>query len=294
MSLLYKPFEMLGDGLRNLSLSGDVGNIAAIIIYCLLSLIPAFIWIILKNKKRLVKIDGFLIILSGVLFFIIYYLINPTLFMTNGLGDVTLIGMFYSLLVGYIVLRGITVWSKSDVVGLQKGIRCLIYLMILTIIGAILMECIVTLPESIQALKDKNTAVTDPWMTLGMDVPDLTFTIVFLVLGSFVKIGPYIFEILILIMILNLMKELEKDRYSEAVVSGLDKLGNMCKYMVLVTVSLNMGFAILQVIFRNMLYQINMDVTISLASIVIVLGVMMISKYVRETQKMKEELDMFI
>ena len=294
MTLLYKPFELLGDGLRSLSLSGTVGNIAAIIIYCLLSLIPAFIWIILKNKKHLVKIDGFLIILSGVLFFIIYYLINPTLFMINGIASVTLAFLFYSLLVGYLVLRGITVWSKSDTVGLQNGIRLLIYLLMISLIGAILIECVVNLPQAIQTLKDKNTAVTDPWSMYGTNMPGLSVTIVFLVLRSVVTVIPCIWEIVILTIILDIVKELGENRYSEKVINGFEKLGNICKQMLVATVGLNMGYAVLQVVFRNRLYEINMDVNVPIASIVLVLAVMLVAKYMKETQKMKEELDMFI
>lgn len=294
MTFLYKPFELLGDGLRSLSLSGSMGNAAAIIIYCLISLIPAFIYIVLKYKKRLIKVDGFLIVLSGTLFFVIYYLINPTLFMANGLGAIPLIGTFYSLLAGYLVLRGISVWSKSDAAGLQWGLRLLICLLIISLIGAILIECVVNLPDAIQTLKNKNTAVTDPFVMYGTGAKGLTVTIVFLLLGSVVKIVPCMWEIAILVIILDVLKALSENRYSEQVVNGFERLGNTCKNMLIVTMVLNMGFALLQVIFRNMLYEINMDLTVPLASIVLVLAVMLISKYMRETQKMKEELDMFI
>ena len=294
MTLFYKPFELLGDGLRSLSLSSDVGNIAAIIIYCLLSLIPAVVYVILKNKKRIIEMDRFLFLLSGVLFFVIYYLINPTLFMADRFGSMTLIGLFYALLVGYLVLRVIAVWTKSDMIELQKGIRFLVCMLMLSLTIGILMECFEELPASIQALKESNTMASDPWMAFENNLPNLTFTIVFLFIRCLVKIVPCILEILILGMILKLIKELGKDIYSEAVASQLGKIGNMCRNMVLTTVVLNMCFAVLQVIFRNMLYQINMDVTIPLVSIILVLAVMMVSKYMRESQKMKEELDMFI
>ena len=293
MTLFYKPFELLGDGLRSLSLSSDVGNIAAIIIYCLLSLIPAVVYVILKNKKRIIEMDRFLFVLSGVLFFVIYYLINPTLFMADRFGSMTLIGLFYALLVGYLVLRVIAVWTKSDMIELQKGIRFLVCMLMLSLTIGILMECFEELPASIQALKESNTMASDPWMAFENNLPNLTFTIVFLFIRCLVKIVPCILEILILGMILKLIKELGKDIYSEAVASQLGKIGNMCRNMVLTTVVLNMCFAVLQVIFRNMLYQINMDVTIPLVSIILVLAVMMVSKYMRESQKMKEELDMF-
>lgn len=294
MTLFYKPFELLGTGLRSLSLSSEFGNIMAIIIYCLLSLIPAVVYMILRNKKRIIEMDRFLFVLSGVLFFVIYYLINPTLFMGNRFGSVTLIGLFYALLVGYLVLRAIAVWTKSDMAELQKGIRFLVCMLMISLTIGILMECFEELPASIQALKDSNTMASDPWMAFENDLPNLTFTIVFLFIRCLVKIVPCILEILILGMILKLIKELSEDRYSEAVAGQLEKLGKMCKNMVLTTVVLNMCFAVLQVVFRNMLYQINMDVTIPLVSIILVLAVMMVSKYMRESQQMKEELDMFI
>ena len=164
----------------------------------------------------------------------------------------------------------------------------------ITLIGAILMECFDKLPAAIQTLKDSNTMASDPWVAFQKELPDLKITIVFLGIGCLVKIIPCIWEILILGKILKLVKELGEDRFSEQVVKIFDKLGTMCKQMLGVTVGLNMGFAILQVMFRNVLYQINMDVTIPLVSIVLVLVVMMISKYVKETQQMKEELDMFV
>lgn len=46
------PFEQMGVGLRILSLSGAVGNGAAILLYLVISLIPAIVWFLLKWKRN--------------------------------------------------------------------------------------------------------------------------------------------------------------------------------------------------------------------------------------------------
>ena len=51
LQIMYLPFELIGKGLRFLSLSSAIGNVIAIIIYAAISMIPA-IYIIYQRKKR--------------------------------------------------------------------------------------------------------------------------------------------------------------------------------------------------------------------------------------------------
>ena len=48
LQIMYLPFELIGKGLRFLSLSSAIGNVIAIIIYAVISMIPA-IYIISKK-----------------------------------------------------------------------------------------------------------------------------------------------------------------------------------------------------------------------------------------------------
>ena len=50
LQIMYLPFELIGKGLRFLSLSSAIGNVIAIIIYAAISMIPA-IYIIYQRKK---------------------------------------------------------------------------------------------------------------------------------------------------------------------------------------------------------------------------------------------------
>ena len=67
-TLIAFPFEQIGAGLRVLSLSGAVGNVIAIILYMLLGLIPAGIWVFLHWRKKSEPLDFMLLVISALLF----------------------------------------------------------------------------------------------------------------------------------------------------------------------------------------------------------------------------------
>lgn len=81
VSLLYLfllPLILIGDGLRALSLSSTIGNIAAIIFYVILSLLPLSLALIHKFKgKKLLKSDSLLVLISASTFAVLYLFINP-------------------------------------------------------------------------------------------------------------------------------------------------------------------------------------------------------------------------
>ena len=50
MNIIVKPMAILGEGLRNLSLSGTFGNLLAWVFYLLISLLPIFLLGIVYHK----------------------------------------------------------------------------------------------------------------------------------------------------------------------------------------------------------------------------------------------------
>ena len=289
MKYLMSPFVLLGDLLRKLSLSGTVGNVIAIVLYSLISLIPCFIYLWMKKKNKVQKVDYLLPLISIYVFIMLYYLVNPTLAMANAvtasseMGSYMFIALFFSIVFGYIVLKGIIFCTSNNEKGLQKGICFLLYVMIGILAVVIVCEFAVNLPEAIKVLREGNTMVND-----------LEMTIVFLVLQKIVVVIPQIFEIVIIIMLTIFIKEFVKDSYSKNGIRLLEQIGNLCMKMLKVTVAANVGYNLLQMIMRNRLYQINIDTTVPVFSMVLILGLFIITKYMRESQKLKEENDMFI
>ena len=68
LQIMYLPFELIGKGLRFLSLSSAIGNVIAIIIYAAISMIPAIYIIYQRKRGRTQKEDILLVAFTGLLY----------------------------------------------------------------------------------------------------------------------------------------------------------------------------------------------------------------------------------
>ncbi|MCL2782670.1 MAG: hypothetical protein FWD80_01645, partial [Propionibacteriaceae bacterium] len=71
------PFEQIGDGLRALSLTGPFGNVIATIVYAVISLIPLACVVVMAKRRRFAAEDVLLALVSPLLFWVLYVMINP-------------------------------------------------------------------------------------------------------------------------------------------------------------------------------------------------------------------------
>lgn len=106
------PFEQIGLGLRALSLSGSLGNAAALALYGMVCLLPACTLLLIRRRRGLFPEDALLPVLSAALFPVLYWMINPGLlgaFLGSAegqpFGKAVLGVIVYSVLLGYAVLR---------------------------------------------------------------------------------------------------------------------------------------------------------------------------------------------
>lgn len=280
------PFEQLGLGLRKLSLSGAAGNIAAIIIYVLICLLPCLLFFRLKKSRKLLKTDFFLPVLSIMLFVVIYYMINPGLFRIGvpGTGRMLLGGTFYSIFFGYVVLRLLEAYSLADSTRLHIWLKTLLGVIIFLFLYAILAECFEALNVSVQNLQKINS----------YSEADMTITHIFLVLQCIINALPYALAVFILIASIRSLNALLFNRYSDLSVTAVEKLASLCKRSLVIAVLSSTGFNILQLIFHKRLLQINITVSIPVFSIAFVLAVLLTVNYVQENQKLKQDNDLFI
>ena len=156
------PFEQLGVGLRALSLSGGAGNAAAILFYVLLSLIPAGIWLILKKKQKTMPIDFTLFLLSVLLFVVLYYMINPGLmgFAVPGTGKWSLGSTFYSVLLGYLLIRALLKYRNAGAKKLQEGLWLLLGAVNIVLVYGIFGQELGSLLLNLETVQKGNTGIT--------------------------------------------------------------------------------------------------------------------------------------
>ncbi len=285
------PFEQLGLGLRTLSLSGNVGNILSIILYSVTCLVPVFMLLKLRRRRKLQNEDMLLAILSILLFVVIYFMVNPGLLSTclgtvagQSIGKALLGGMVYSVLLGYVILRVLRLFFAADTGRLQKYISMLLFVLNILFVYLAFGAGFGSLMDSFDALRTGNTGHEQQ---LGMSY-------VFLILKYVVNVLPYLLDILVIFAVLSLLKELSNNRYSEASVIAAEKLSHLCGVALAITVISNIIFNLLQLVFIKMLLVVNGTVQIPLLSIAFVLAVLLLAQFIKENKQLKDDNNMFI
>lgn len=283
------PFEQIGWILRKMSLSGTVANVAAIIIYIIISLIPCGIWLLLRKKGKSVGEDKLLPIISILLFAVIYYMINPGLLSVSFYGGekILLGGTFYSVLFGYLVLRILKKFVSADAIQLKKWLRMLAYIVAMLFVYMVFGNRFGVLIDSIKNVNWANSGFSG--MSSGLEI-----TYIFLTLQFVVDAIPYILDIFIILTAIKVLDELLLDPYSDVAVSASEKLGNLCVKSLEITAISAIVFHLLQLIFSGSIRQINVVVSIPVFSMAFVLAVLLTVRYVRENQRLKRENDLFI
>lgn len=281
------PFEQIGLGLRMLSLSGGAGNAAAIILYILLCLIPCMMWGAIRKRKAAVGIDYILPGLSALLFAIIYYMINPGLFVLRvpGAGKWVLGSIFYSVLSGYLIIRVLVSCRKAEEEKLQKGIRRLCWFLNMVFVYLIFWQYLGTAIEAVKAIRLANSGVEDS---------GLYFTYLFLGLHYVINVLPYLFDVGIVFLAVRMLDVFKNDRYSDEAVRSTERLADFCAKALGVTVGADVGFNLLQFLFQGWIYQVDIMIRIPVISIIFVLVVFLFARYMREEQKLKQENDLFV
>lgn len=265
--LLSLPLEKTAELLGAMSLSGKIGNAAAIVIYSLFCLIPVFVMLFRMKKKTFVKTDSLLPLISAVLFAVVYLLINPSEMGLHGMGEgASMVAFsFWSLLVGYLVLKFADTLKSTEGKRTEKLLS-----LILKITGGVFVFALC----STELVKTEIGIVT---------------------LLSFANsVLPSVFGVVIVFYGLNVLSEFTLDRYSENTLKATEKLSSVCILALRATVSVTALFSVLQLKFISELSKVNFSVDIPLLSFGFILLVLILSGFLKESKALKEDNDSFI
>lgn len=288
--MLAFPFEQIGLALRALSLSGVIGNLVAIVLYVGICLSPAAFFYFRKNRKYYAE-DALPVLLSLLLFFVLYWMINP--------GAITLAGSFAgglpvakailgvmvdSVLLGYLILRLLRLFYASDVHAVQRYLTGLLFLLNLLFVAVIFGGGVHKAVQSIQTMQTANSGNTH---LFGINY-------LFTALGFVVENLPYALNIVIVFLGMSLLEELGHDRYGETTVNCANKLSKICGIALSVVVAVGVTFPVLQLLFAQQLFSLNAVIQLPLFSIVFVLLCLLFTKLVQENKALKDENDSII
>lgn len=292
-AILAFPFEQIGASLRFLSLNGSLGNALALTIYTAIALIPVWYLLHVVQKRGFQWEDSLLVVLSVLLFLVVYWMINPgiissmfpvgeTLGMTV---EKAILGCtVYSVLGTYLVLRILRLFFESRMEQLNQWLSSLLKVLNVIFVWAIFGGCFGSLIEALKTLKDGN---------VGNEAA-LEASYIILGLRFVVEALPYALDILTVFMALKLIEVMRKEQYSEDTIISANQLSRWCAKALAIVMISNMGMNLIQLIFIKELRNTNSNLSIPIVSVAFVLAVLLVARMIEENRRLKGDNDLFI
>ena len=303
---LAVPFAQIGAGLRALSLSGELGNGAAILLYVLLCLIPIGVLVWLGRRRSLAAEDSLLVVLSLFLFVALYLMVNPGKIPGLTVGVEKLWseqmavsqslfgGAAYAILLAYLVLRLLRRFQGADRQKLQDDLALLLG-------GLAVCLVFVIFGTGFAGFWEEGTALLGggrEGMTFGVGMDPLAVQRDGLLTLAFLRwVGemlPYALDVVVILAVLDLLGAVKSDRYSAETLHRAHWVARLCTgslaASLVTTVVLNLG----QLLFLEELTSVSVQVIFPLTAAAFLLGVLLMVKFLEENRALKEDNDLFI
>jgi len=284
------PFAQLGLLLRSLSLSGAVGNAAAIALYIAICAVP-LLFAALRIRKRAFKAeDALLVAMSGFGFYMVYMMVNPALlnripcYAVGDFGKAVLGGAFYSLLIGYLVLRLLRRADGATTDALLRVLRLLLAVVAVVLVLGIGYIGVSGVRAQLAAIKAANT---DPSVSLGT-------TNFFVVLRFALAQTPVAMEIAMFLLGMRLCEALRQDRYGEGAIVAAQKLASFAKKTVAAIALCCIALNLAQIAFASSLVSADFLTTLPLSEIVAAVGALLLARFFVASRELKQDNQMII
>lgn len=282
LSLLALPFTLVGDSLRVLSLSGSVCNLFAVILYVLIALLP----LTLLLRKNRGKEDILLPLCSALMFYVLYYMVNPTLrplLLQSAVGDSILSGTVYSVLGCWAVIKLVRYCGNLTASGSFRILRSFLYVCAALFLVAIAVK-FTACRMDITAFSAENT------------LPGLspTATVIFSLLAFAVSALEYGLMIVILLYAANLLSALELDPYSADCTAAAAQVSLWSHRSLLLVVIANTVLHVAQLLFASRIQHLNVVFHIPVVGLAISFTALALSHLLVQGNRLKEDNDLFI
>lgn len=274
------PLELLGQGLRWLSLSGGMGNAAAWVVYLALCLFPLGVLAWKAARNRAGGEDAVLVLLAGALAWGLYYLINPTRMPAVWAG--TDMGVYQC---SQLIWSAVLCWGLFSLLRAGNPERLLGWL--LNALGAVLVLSACGL--ELGRLMQKMEAVAQA-NTMG----SLTVTNGFLLLRYGLHLLNAFLGLWVLEAARGLLAQVCRDAYAQQTLDAADGLMHRGTLALKAAVVGNLGLNLLQILAGKQLRDMALNLELPLLSMVLILSGILLCRLLTRGKEMKDDSDLFI
>ncbi len=281
-AFLCKPFGALGELLRSLSLGSGGGNVAAWCITLVLSALP--LSVLLKRGKRFKKKDYLLLLCSGEIFAMVYFLVNPTrissrlLWMDRSslvsIWALTCIGVLGATALAWVVL---TYLDRME----GRAGRLLPEFLILCSVLLAFMSAF----ESVQELAGE-LAATDAGNT---EEQILWTTGLLKALILFIRIIPTVLSCRLLVWGSELTATVESDPFGEETLFLVERVAALCKSFAKAAVLCTVGADLLQLLFLPYMADVRVRLDLPLLALALCGGMYLLCGYFRRAKEIHDD-----
>ena len=282
MGALALPFVAAGWCLRTMSLSGGVGNVVSIILYALICAVPLVFW--WRSRRR--TEDALLVLLSGVLAVVLYYMINPNLrqgIMQNEVGDAVYAGAVWSTLMTWGVLKLLYAGEW----GLERNVYRALRIFLLLCAASCLVDCFGTGTARIVHNLRLRQAVNGSLDYTGLDMAFLVLTY----LAAAVEKGLCAW---VLYRGAVLLEELERDPFGAGCVAAAERVSGSCRDCLTVMSLTALALNIAQILLAPMLQNIAVSVNIPVLGMAVCFAMLAVTKLLVRGKELKDDNDLFV
>ncbi|MBQ4283448.1 MAG: hypothetical protein IJB96_05915 [Lachnospira sp.] len=284
--VLRMPFELISQNLRKLSMGSDAGNVVAWIFFVLIGLVPIAI-LAIKCARHHVKLeDGMLIIISALIYQVLYMLINPGLYFQMiqdvRMYEVQSLGaciVAYSAIAVYLIMKLIRFIYDDNKKALKRSLAILVCVLSIFVFC----EMIVDSYESIKGIKILFTDDADILIKLGVTVLDIADNVVYGI--TFIAVFIYAYRFL---------KEFIDGGFTEDLVVRAKTLQRASVIFIVGNILVNMCYNVVQLLAGRYLNDTSVVVMIPTFEIICLVFVVLITKLIADNKKLKEENELFV
>lgn len=292
MEYMTFPWEQIGSLLRALSLSGGPGNAVAWLLFLALGLCPAAGLGALLYGQRAVRADWLLALLSALLLAGMWFFVNPTYLekylFAAGMGErgkYAFALTIDSAALTWVLLRFLRGYERRERRRLFQELQAVLGLYVLLMATGTFLGGVEEFIRKYAAIKSGNTPI---------DPERLSFSAVFLFLQIFCSLLPELLEIALWVVVLALLHGGERDGFSADSLKKVELLKKLSARFLAVILFGNLSVNLLQLSLGRWIYSSQFSIVFPLREAVVMLGVLILSRFYLESRRLKEDNDLFI
>lgn len=299
------PWAQIGNLLRKMSLAGAAGNVTAWILFIVVGGCPLFLWGLLAWRKKNSRADLLLPLLSLAMSAGLWFMINPSYLeaylFPAGAGDMGKCAFSLtidSILLCWVLLRVLENCGKMGRKSLLKSLEVLLGLYAALSAAAVLLQGSAELLTNWKSL-GVTTSTTGPewilWQDFGgMERRSMGLSRCFLVLQIICRYLPHLLEIVLCGASIVFLHSCEQNSFHERSLKQVQRIRNWSAYFLGICLGANVCVNVLQLVLARFIYNSQYTLTFPIKQIVVMLGVLMLSRFWLEGKKLKDDNTLFI